>query len=85
MTLNSKNPVAKKRGRPLGSKNKRKVAKKAGSTVESFKQADVDRLLQKINKNIVTDQESIIINLEHQIVGYKAVISYLEHKLGKTK
>ena len=81
MTLNSNLP--KKRGRPLGSKNKRKVAKKVGSKDNAFKQADVKKFIQDLNDNVVTEQEAIILNLEHQIVGYKAVISYLEHKLGK--
>jgi molybdopterin converting factor small subunit len=81
MTLNSNLP--KKRGRPLGSKNKRKVAKKVGSKDTAFKQADVKKLIQNLNDSVATEQETIILNLEHQIVGYKAVISYLEHKLGK--
>ena len=81
MILNSNLP--KKRGRPLCSKNKRKIAKKVGSKDNAFKQADVKKFIKDLNDNVVTEQEAIILNLEHQIVGYKAVISYLEHKLGK--
>ena len=80
MTLNSNLP--KKRGRPLGSKNKRKVAKKVGSKDNAFKQADVKKFIKDLNDNVVTEQETIILNLEHQIIGYKAVISYLEYRLG---
>jgi len=92
MKLSSNLP--KKRGRPLGSKDKRarKVAKKVGSKSKAFKQVDKNlRSMPKIppipvrilKDEIVKDQEIKILNLEHQIVGYKAVISYLEHMLGK--
>jgi len=92
MTLNSKKPIAKKRGRPLGSKNKRKVAEKVASKSKLFKQVDEKfRLIPKVPsiparilvKKMYEDQEVKILNLEHQIIGYKAVISYLEHMLGK--
>jgi hypothetical protein len=92
MTLNSKKPVAKKRGRPLGSKNKRKVAEKVASKSKAFKQVDknlrsmpnIPPIPVRILKDeIVKDQEIKILNLEHQIIGYKAVISYLEHMLGQ--
>jgi len=91
----SSSNLPKKRGRPLGSKNKR-VRKVAGKEY-TFK----DKLFKQVDKNlrsmpkippipvkilkdeIVKDQEIKILNLEHQIVGYKAVISYLEHMLGK--
>lgn len=90
MTLSSNLP--KKRGRPLGSKNKRKVAKKVGSKSKVFKQ--VDKQFRSIPKvppiparvlvdKMYEDQEIKILNLEHQIIGYKAVISYLEHMLGQ--
>jgi hypothetical protein len=96
MTLNSNLP--KKRGRPLGSKNKRKFAKKVGSKDKAFKQPDpVATAFKQYVKEYdpvatlakikaidahVADQDVKIINLEHQIVGYKAVISYLEYRLG---
>jgi hypothetical protein len=83
MTSNSDFPFAKKRGRPLGSKNKRKVARKVAGKSKSFKQPDDSKLLEKILKTeFLLDQEAVILNLEHQVIGYKAVISYLEHKLG---
>ena len=99
MTSNSNLP--KKRGRPLGSKNKR-VRKVAGREYtlkdKSFKQPDpVATAFKQYVKEYdpvatlakikaidahVADQDVKIINLEHQIVGYKAVISYLEYRLG---
>jgi len=92
MTLSSNLP--KKRGRPLGSRDKRarKVAKKVGSKSRAFKQVDknlrsmpnIPPIPVKILKDeMVKDQEIKILNLEHQIIGYKAVISYLEHMLGQ--
>ena len=86
MTSNSNLP--KKRGRPVGSTNKkRKVAKNVAAKDGLFKRFDPAATLEKIRAidAMVADQERKIINLEHQIVGYKAVISYLEHQLGKTK
>jgi hypothetical protein len=85
--MKSNSNLPKKRGRPVGSKNKRKVAKKASAADKVFKQYDPAATLEKIRiiDAMVADQERKIINLEHQIVGYKAVISYLEHKLGTMK
>jgi hypothetical protein len=98
MTLNSNLP--KKRGRPLGSRDKRarKVAKKVSSKGKAFKQPDpVATAFKQYVKEYdpvatlakikaidahVAEQNIKIINLEHQIVGYKAVISYLEYQLG---
>jgi hypothetical protein len=76
-TLNSK-----KRGRPVGSKNKIKRGRPA--KVKTFKQFDPTQRafakiieLEKIRENL----HNMIDNLEHQAVQYKAVISYLENKL----
>jgi hypothetical protein len=98
MTLNSNLP--KKRGRPLGSRDKcaRKVAKKVSSKGKAFKQPDpVATAFKQYVKEYdpvatlakikaidahVAEQNIKIINLEHQIIGYKAVISYLEYQLG---
>jgi hypothetical protein len=119
MTSLSK-PVAKKRGRPVGSKNKPKkiilsrtqveLARKLGVTPvqlakeklkltkkrkpaaasKSFKQAELQRLRKVgeiVGKNIElmkdnTELVSHINNLEHQIIGFRAVISYLEKQAG---
>ena len=89
MTSLSK-PVAKKRGRPVGSKNKR-VRKVAGKEYtfkdKAFKQpkpAAADNLMND-NLRLIQDNGRLlnaINNLEHQVVGYRAVISYLENRLG---
>jgi hypothetical protein len=90
MTLNSNLP--KKLGRPVGSKNKRKkVAKKAGIKNASFKHIDEKARampnippipMSVLKDSMIKDQEIKILNLQHQAVGYRAVISYLENKLG---
>lgn len=74
---------SKKRGRPLGSKNKPKKIPRAGK-VRTFKrlydlQRAADKIveLEKIRENL----HNLIDNLEHKEVQYKAVISYLENKL----
>lgn len=86
MTSSSKFPLPKKRGRPLGSKNKRRVAKKMAAKDKPFKQAEVYSLAEKLlNDELFNELDVKIINLENQIIGYKAVISYLEFQLGKTK
>jgi hypothetical protein len=86
MTLNSK-----KRGRPLGSTNKRKVARKIASKDKAFKQVDEQLRsmpnippipMSVLKDSMIKDQEIKILNLQHQAVGYRAVISYLENKLG---
>jgi len=71
---------SKKRGRPLGSKNKKP---RAGKT-KTFKQFDpAQRALAKIVEleRIRQNLHNLIDNLEHQAVQYRAVISYLENKL----
>jgi hypothetical protein len=74
---------SKKRGRPLGSKNKPKKVPRAVKG-KSFKQFNPEQRafakiveLEKIRNNL----HNLIDNLEHKIVQYQAVISYLEHKL----
>jgi hypothetical protein len=90
MTSLSKKPVTKKRGRPIGSKNKKKpVAKRL-----VFKGMDLQRKAQqslaRLNdigkridelESIRTNLHRVIDNLEHQAVQYRAVIDYLETKL----
>lgn len=110
----------KKRGRPVGSKNKPKtvkltqaqvnVAKKLGVSVEQFakeraalerkprgkaKVVDWEKLckhLQTALRDEFADNDKLntkikelefkVANLEHQAIGYRAVVSYLENKLG---
>jgi hypothetical protein len=74
MTSLSKKPVAKKRGRPLGSKNNRvrKIAGKEYTFKEkAFKPTDSHQVLL----------ENLIKELVEQIRSQKAIISYLETKL----
>jgi hypothetical protein len=97
MTSNSKFPLAKKRGRPLGSTNKR-TRKVAGKeyTFKDKKFKQVDEQLRSmpnippipmsvLKDGIIKDQEIKILNLEHQAIGYRAVINYLEHQLKANK
>ena len=94
----------KKRGRPVGSKNKvakatkiRKVAgkefvfknKKEAAAPKSFKRITLEQqkaydTIIKDNINLTMDNKELvnrINNLEHQSIGYRAVISYLSHQL----
>jgi len=113
--------VIKKRGRPVGSKNKPKVktirltnsqvvlANKMGVPIEKYAQAQAalskkprkqtkkvnwERLAKQLqtalNDEIVENNglfEKIdklnyqIANLEHQAIGYRAVVSYLENQI----
>lgn len=118
MTSLSKKPVAKKRGRPVGSKNKPKkiilsrtevdLASKLGVTPvqlakeklkltkkrkpaaasKTFKQSDTDAAVHRLmdaNLSLIKDNNQllkVINNLEHQIIGFRAVISYLENQAG---
>ena len=74
MTLNKK-PVAKKRGRPPGSKNKTSAAK-----VRAW---DKNNILEE---NIAVWDElkkvsARVADLQHKEIGYRAVISYLQARL----
>jgi hypothetical protein len=90
MTSLSKKPVAKKRGRPLGSKNKPATKVKPAVKTKVFKQRDLEILLddlfdaellcQKLN-NENEALELKIESLEHKEMQYKVVIDYLETKL----
>lgn len=87
--MNKPNVVAKtaRRGRPAGSKNRlkgvdtskvdwRALSKKLEEalTAQFFEEANL--------RNEIKDLEFKIINLEHQAIGYQAVVSYLESKVG---
>ena len=74
MTLNKK-PVAKKRGRPPGSKNKTSAAK--------VRALDKNNILEE---NIAVWDEfkkmsALVSDLQHKEIGYRAVISYLQARL----
>jgi len=80
----SKKPLTKKRGRPVGSKNKPKPAAKVKTFKQSATDAAVHRLMDA-NLSLINDNNQLlkaINNLEHQIIGFRAVISYLENQAG---
>ena len=71
---------AARRGRPKGSKNKPKGLEKQ---IAHWK---AEPRMPKIDcVAIVNEKNDQIANLNHQITGYKAVISYLEYQLGLKK
>lgn len=72
--------VKKKRGRPAGSKNKPQALEK------QIKNWPAEPRMPKSDcVAIVNAKNSLIAELNHQITGYKAVISYLEYQLGLKK
>jgi hypothetical protein len=85
--------LSKKRGRPLGSKNK--PAPEGMPFKPNFSSADKARvvLLQKSNTDlkkrvdelelIRDNMHRVIDNQEHKAVQYQAVIDYLEHLIMK--
>jgi hypothetical protein len=78
MTSLSKKPVAKKRGRPVGSKNK------PAAKVKAFKQpSNVANLLSRIEElETIRDRlHKLIDHHEHKEIQYRAVVDYLETKL----
>jgi hypothetical protein len=87
--------VKKKMGRPVGAKNMKLIAVSTSNTSikrllkapASFKdvraegerlQADEERLAQLI------ELQRMVKSLEHQAIGYRAVISYLEHTISSS-
>ena len=112
--MTSLSNIPRKRGRPIGSKNKstrmkelgkqaiavskavgviqKPVSKKQAAKVKAFKQSESDmqrlkmvgEIVQK-NLELIKDNTELVnhINkLEHQIIGFRAVISYLENQAG---
>lgn len=83
MTSLSKKPAvvaktARKRGRPLGSKNK------PAAKAKKFKQPAGDANLLKRIEELETIRDRLhrlIDHLEHKEIQYRAVIDYLETKL----
>jgi len=74
MTSLSKKPVAKKPAAKTKSFKRSKITRE-----EELLQAHIDLLVER------GQLKSKIANLEHQAIGYQAVVSYLEHQLEKTK
>lgn len=82
----------KKRGRPLGSKNKKKIVVKPQTKAKAVDWEKLCKHLQTALRDEFADNEKLVTkvkelefkvaNLEHQAIGYRAVVSYLENKLG---
>jgi hypothetical protein len=87
--------TGKKMGRPVGAKNMKVIAVSTSNTSVKgrlkspvgFKdvraegerlQADEERLMQLI------ELQRMVKSLEHQAIGYRAVISYLEHTIASS-
>ena len=77
-----------KRGRPKGSKNKPKnLPSPRAAAAKQFKRSreQVIQNLLEDNLKLMGDNKKLlnaIENLEHQIIGFRSVISYLENRLG---
>ena len=82
MTSLSKKPVAKKRGRPAGSKNK-PAAKAKAFKQPSNRASEISKLQDKILElEMIRERlHSVIDRQEYKAVQYQAVIDYLETKL----
>lgn len=88
-------PPVKKRGRPPGSQNKAKKVRKTIQTPleklqlkydelyfqKNLLQVRLDEMTEKFEQEIEFRQQ----NVRHEIIGYQAVISYLENQLGLKK
>lgn len=70
----------KKVGRPKGSKN-RKIPSKATAVERAAEIFYTNNEIIRLNHTIDNLRDQIA-NLQHQAIGYKAVISYLENQLG---
>jgi tRNA A37 N6-isopentenylltransferase MiaA len=87
--------VIKKRGRPVGTKNKPKVkvalSKKIQKTVTKVNWERLAKQLQTALNDEIVENNGLftkidelkfqVANLEHQAIGYRAVVSYLENQI----
>ena len=81
-TIEKQEPTApKKRGRPPGVKNKRPVKRKVVAKKAMVSQDAIKAQVDFRTKYL----EDIIADLRHQIIGFQAVVSYLENQLGLKK
>jgi predicted transcriptional regulator len=77
--------LSKKRGRPVGSKNKPKQKPAATKSIKRSSSAAAIHNLMDANLKLIGDNNQLlkaIENLQHQIIGFRAVISYLESQAG---
>jgi hypothetical protein len=75
--------VIKKRGRPLGSKNTSKKATQINweRLAKQLQSALNDEIkISNEFEGYINDLKYQVANLEHQAIGYRAVVSYLENK-----
>jgi flagellar hook-associated protein FlgK len=62
-----------------------------GRTKKLYTFAEINQQLSKAKpptdrlEDIIDSKDLEIMELKHQIIGYKAVVSYLEHQLGLGK
>ena len=90
MTYLSNFPLKRKRGRP--------AKKKQGGEGTTFKQINAESAqvakkerefeILREHAELLMERTTLklkIANLEHQAIGYQAVVSYLEHQLEKNK
>jgi hypothetical protein len=94
-SLSKKKPAvvaktARKRGRPVGSKNKPATKVKPAAKAKEFKRSEFDKLLDDLfdaevlclkMHQTVESLELKVKNLEHKAMQYEVVIDYLETKL----
>ena len=83
--------VKKKMGRPVGAKSKAPASFKEPA---GFKEVHAEGQLHAEDEHVLNVEEQrlaqviglqrIIKSLEHQAIGYRAVISYLEHTIAST-
>ena len=83
--------VKKKMGRPAGVKNKAAASFKEPA---GFKEVHAEGQLHAEDEHVLNVEEQrlaqviglqrIIKSLEHQAIGYRAVISYLEHAISSS-
>lgn len=77
--------MKRKVGRPKGSKNKMTKAKFEKAIEPSLEKLKIVHQLRQETlrlHHIIDRLNGDIANFNHQIIGYKAVISYLENQLG---
>jgi hypothetical protein len=76
--------LSKKRGRPIGSKNKTKQKPEAVKTFKHSNSAALQNLMRD-NLQLIQDNKQLLFKielLEHKIIGFRAVVSYLEVQAG---
>jgi hypothetical protein len=68
-------------GRPKGSKNKVRTISQKTKVERAVEIFQSNNEIIRLNR-VIDGLRSEIANLQHQAIGYKAVVSYLENQLG---